>query len=117
MNLYGYRLTVIAALLVTTAGAFAADEHDHADKAPATAGAGGAKPENGGHGGHADEVKLTPEAVQRNGIKVERATPQKLAETFVGLGLSHSSVAYPSPRLDFDLDAAFAALPAAGDRA
>jgi cobalt-zinc-cadmium efflux system membrane fusion protein len=76
MNRYGYRLTVIAALLVTTTGAFAADEHhDPVDTSTAT--------ESGGHGGHADEVKLTPEAVQRNGIKVERAVLQKLAETFV----------------------------------
>jgi cobalt-zinc-cadmium efflux system membrane fusion protein len=46
------------------------------------------------HHGHADEVKLTPEAVRRSGIRVERAVPQKLAETFV----------VPA-RLDYDREA------------
>jgi cobalt-zinc-cadmium efflux system membrane fusion protein len=56
-----YRFIAFAGLLVTAASVLAADEHPD----------------------HADEVKLTPEAVQRNGIKIERAAPRKLAETFV----------------------------------
>jgi cobalt-zinc-cadmium efflux system membrane fusion protein len=43
------------------------DEHGHGDA----------------EGGHADEVRLTPEAIRRHGITIGRATKQPLAATFV----------------------------------
>ena len=41
-----------------------------------------AEGEGEGEGGHADEVKLTPEAIQRNGVRVEKAAKVALVPTY-----------------------------------
>jgi cobalt-zinc-cadmium efflux system membrane fusion protein len=78
------------------AGAAAHDDHDHDNGAATKPGAkdehdhdhaAGDKPggdaRDRGHGGHADEVKLTPEAVRNHGIRVAPVKKQALAGTFV----------------------------------
>jgi cobalt-zinc-cadmium efflux system membrane fusion protein len=78
------------------AAAAAHDDHDHDHGAATKPGskdehghdhAAGAKPggdgHDHGHGGHADEVKLTPEAVRNHGIRVAPVKKQTLAGTFV----------------------------------
>ena len=55
-----------------------AEEHDHAaEKQPTEV----HSDKHGHEEGHADEVKLTPEAIQRHGIKVAPATRQALTPT------------------------------------
>jgi len=55
--------------------------------APQKAGAAHVGDEHAGHGHageeHSDEVTLTPEAIERYGIKVEQASPRKLKPTFL----------------------------------
>lgn len=86
-------LTMIAALPPIT---YAQDRHDHIEKKGAAGHAPGAEKDNHGdadhhdahdahgHGdGHADEVKLTANAVKKNGISVSAAAEIKLTATFV----------------------------------
>jgi cobalt-zinc-cadmium efflux system membrane fusion protein len=76
-----HHLKFVLATLMIVGNAAAAEEHDHdhaAGKQPADA---HAEEKHGHEEGHADEVKLTPEAIQRYGIKVAPATRQALTPT------------------------------------
>ena len=75
-------LTLLAGCKKHTEG----DGHDHGSKPPAKADehAGhGHGSESGGAEGHADEVKLTAEAIERYGVKVQPAQLWALKPTFV----------------------------------
>lgn len=86
------------------------DGHDHGPKAPAKAGANGSHATGDGHdhvsesgggkheeGGHADEVTLTPEAIERYGVKVQPAQLSVLKPTFTAparVGFNTESMAH-----------------------
>ena len=85
------KLLLAASMFVGAAAAAVGDErdhdhaatekrqHDHAAEKQPTDGHGGEKEAHGE--GHADEVKLTPDAIQRYGIKVAPAKRQALMPT------------------------------------
>ena len=66
-----------------------ADEHGHKGEGHSEA-AGGAKDEHGHGEGHADEVKLTSEAIRANGIRIDTAGKKALVATI----LAPARVAY-----------------------
>jgi cobalt-zinc-cadmium efflux system membrane fusion protein len=99
MTLNTKYLVLMAVIATTTAATFAAgkdDDHGHDHGKPPVATTDAAAKDEHGHAeakgehahaepaqGHTDEVKLTPEAVRRNGIKVEQAKRRELSDTFV----------------------------------
>jgi cobalt-zinc-cadmium efflux system membrane fusion protein len=75
-------LTLLLAVLTIVGIATAAEEHDHDHAAENKLAAEAHSDDKHGHEeGHADEVRLTPEAIQRYGIKVAPATRQALTPT------------------------------------
>mgnify|MGYP000853132127 FL=1 len=75
-------LTLLAGCKKHTEG----DGHDHGSKPPAKADEHAGHDhgsESGGAEGHADEVKLTAEAIERYGVKVQPAQLWALKPTFV----------------------------------